>query len=193
MIRIKSKICDINNHIIKTNPFSNEQSIIVEYGDTDKIIAEYFKDKDEFILNTISFNGNIPIRVFPKHFIGFDNYRMIGSYSSKEYPDKNTIEFEIEYEDEINEKSLYHFKGFWFEKIFRIVRVEDVSGYDVGFGICDNCEFLKEYNTGGNGVDEPEYIELICTKRKIIELVPKEDQLTECNEFKPIIDGEDNA
>ena len=53
-------------------------------------------------------------------------------------------------------------------------------------GLCDKCNKLKLYNTGGNGIDEPEYIEPMCmAKMQVIESTPPDEQITKCNDFEP--------
>ena len=53
-------------------------------------------------------------------------------------------------------------------------------------GLCDKCNKVKPYNTGGNNIDEPEYIEAMCiAKMIVIEPLPPDEQMTECEFFKP--------
>ena len=52
-------------------------------------------------------------------------------------------------------------------------------------GLCDNCSVPKMVNSG-NGVNEPLDPVLWCDKKSIIiEPMPKEEQISECEFFQP--------
>jgi hypothetical protein len=51
-------------------------------------------------------------------------------------------------------------------------------------GICDNCIQPEMINTGGDGRNEPVYMELYCKKKQIfIEPFLPEEQIKECDFF----------
>lgn len=59
---------------------------------------------------------------------------------------------------------------------------EHIIRYPITAGICDNCECPEMINVGGD--DEPQYMELYCSKKKIIiEPQPPEHVMTECDFF----------
>lgn len=52
-------------------------------------------------------------------------------------------------------------------------------------GICDTCMHPKMVNTGGDGIQEPSYMELFCEERRLfIEPQPIEDRVKDCDSFK---------
>lgn len=52
-------------------------------------------------------------------------------------------------------------------------------------GLCDNCKVPKMANSG-NGINEPLEPVLWCDKKSIIiEPMPKEEQISECECFQP--------
>lgn len=67
------------------------------------------------------------------------------------------------------------------KKEFELKRMD--SKEILSAGICDNCLNWEWENTGGGGI--PDYPEMICKpKRFILEPLPKDEQVKECEYYK---------
>ena len=57
---------------------------------------------------------------------------------------------------------------------------------ELSAGLCDKCNKVQPYNTGGDGINEPEYIEPMCmAKMIVVGPLPKDEQVKECEFFEP--------